>query len=75
MRDGPLFRCYKEDFNHAPSTTRCSTLPYKELKQMAKNLYPDTKSAVRVMNPLKNYQRKDKNNLAIAVYDALRILY
>ena len=34
MKYGYLFRNYIEDFAHTPSTNRCSTLPYKELKLM-----------------------------------------
>ena len=36
MKYGYLFRNYMEDYEHIPSTNRCSTLPYKELKLMAK---------------------------------------
>jgi hypothetical protein len=79
MKYGPLFRNYIEDFAHTPSTNRCTTLPYTELKQMAKNMYPTIKSDVRAHhvrnNPLVNYMRMPKQELAVAVYEALNLMY
>jgi len=78
MKYGRLFRNYIEDFAHTPSTNRCSTLPYKELKLMAKNMYPIIKDEIiidNINNPLINYQRKDQEELAISVYEALNLMY
>ena len=79
MKYGKLFKSYIEDFNHLPSNNRCTLLPYNELKIMAKNMYPiikQDKIAGHVRhNPLVNYMRMTKNNLAIAVYDALNLMY
>lgn len=78
MKYGYLFRNYIEDFAHTPSTNRCSTLPYKELKLMAKNLYKAVKEQCEQWNdanPLFNYTRMPADKLAKAVYKALDYLY
>lgn len=79
MKYGPLFRNYIKEFAHIPSTNRCTTLPYKELKIMAKNMYPTLKSdevARHIRkNPLVNYMRMPKNELTLAVYEALNLMY
>lgn len=79
MKYGPLFRNYIEDFAHTPSTNRCTTLPYVELKQMAKNMYPTIKSDYNAghvrYNPLSDYMRMPKQALAVAVYEALNLMY
>ena len=78
MKYGKLFRNYMEDFNHTPSTNRCSTLPYKELKLMAKNMYNVIKNDVvhdNADNPLFGYMRKNKDELALSVYKALMLIY
>ena len=78
MRYGPLFRNYIEDYNHTPSTNRCTTLSYKELKQMAKNMYNNVKELCEEYadeNPLTNYTRMTKAELPLAVYNALTYLY
>lgn len=78
MKYGYLFRNYIKDFAHIPSTNRCSTLPYKELKLMAKNLYKIVKEEFEQWNeesPLFNYTRMPADKLAKAVYKALDYLY
>lgn len=79
MKYGRLFRNYIEDFAHTPSTNRCSTLPYKELKLMAKNMYHIIKNDIVLddidRNPLINYQRMNQNELAVSVYEALNLMY
>lgn len=79
MKYGRLFKNYMGDFDHTPSNNRCTLLPYNELKTMAKNMYPIIKldmiaGHVR-HNPLTNYMRLSKNELALAVYDALNLMY
>ena len=78
MKYGYLFRNYMEDYDHTPSTNRCSTLPYKELKLMAKNLYKTVKENCEIQkdeNPLFNYTRMPADILVKAVYKALKYLY
>ena len=78
MKYGELFKDYINKYNHKPSTNRCSTLPYKELKQMAKNLYPDVKQCCDIFaedNMLLGYMKMPQPQLALAVYQALDYLY
>lgn len=78
MKYGKLFRAYIEKHNHTPSTNRCSTLSYKELKQMAKNMYPDVKQCCDIFldhNMLFDYMKMPHNQLSKAVYQALNYLY
>lgn len=78
MKYGKLFRDYIEKHNHKPSTNRCSTLPYKELKQMAKNIYPDVKHCCDIFadnNMLLGYMKMPHHQLSKAVYQALDYLY
>lgn len=78
MKYGKLFRNYIEKYNHKPSTNRCSTLPYKELKQVAKNIYPDVKDCCYVFgdnNMLFEYMKMPHHQLSKAVYQALDYLY
>jgi hypothetical protein len=78
MKYGKLFRDYIEKYNHEPSTNRCSTLPYKELKQMAKNIYPDVKRSCDIFkdnNMLFEYMKMPHYQLSKAVYQALDYLY
>lgn len=82
MKYGKLFReyikDYVEDYAHMPSTNRCSTLPYKELKLIAKTLYKDVKEDCerwKNVNPLFNYTRMPADTLAKAVYKALKYRY
>lgn len=78
MKYGYLFINYIDDFKHTPSTNKCSTLPYKELKAMAKNMYKTVKDECELWddeNPLFNYTRMPADKLAKAVYKALDYLY
>lgn len=78
MKYGKLFRDYIKTYNHRPSTNRCSTLPYKELKQMAKNMYPNIKQRCDVFgahNILFEYMKMPHHRLSKAVYQALDYLY
>lgn len=78
MKYGKLFRDYIEHYNHKPSTNRCSTLPYKELKQIAKNIYPNVKQFCDVFgdyNILFEYMKMPHHKLSKAVYQALDYLY
>lgn len=78
MKYGKLFKCYINEYGHKPSDTRCSRLSYKELKEMAKNMYTDVKESCNMWNdenPLLNYTRMTKNELPKAVYDALTYLF
>lgn len=78
MKYGPLFRGYIRDYNHTPSANRCTKMPYKELKQMAKNLYLDVKEECNMWNdnnPLSEYMRMSKEQLPNAVWNALVYMY
>lgn len=78
MKYGKLFKHYINDYNHSPTTNRCSTLPHKELKLMAKNMYMDAKRFTMLYeepNPLTKYQQMNHSELILAVYNALNILY
>lgn len=50
------------------SANRCSLLTYKELKSMAKKLYPTNKDI------LVGYMRKSREDLAAIIYKALKTL-
>ena len=78
MKYGKLFRDYIEKYNHKPSTNRCSTLSYKELKQMAKNMYPNVKQRCIIFaedNMLLGYMKMSHHQLSKAVYQALDYLF
>lgn len=50
------------------SANRCSSLTYKELKSIAKKLYPTNKEL------LIEYMRKSREDLAANIYKALKTL-
>lgn len=78
MKYGKLFRDYIKIYNHTPSTNRCSTLSYKELKQMSKNMYSDVKQRCIIFaddNMLLGYMKMPYYKLSKAVYQALDYLF
>lgn len=78
MKYGKLFRMLVDKYNFTPSKNRCSLLPYKELKSIAKIIYEDTKEMARILgvnNPLSNYVRQSKDVLTTTVYNALEMIY
>lgn len=78
MKYGKLFRNFIDKFGFTPSTNRCSTLPYNELKTMAKFMYSDVKDFCNEYdrhNPLDMYMRQNHNELVLNVYNALNIMY
>lgn len=73
MNYGKRFTKYINVFPNAtkPSTNRCSTLPYNELKAMAKNLYHNNRDA---KIELYKYQNMPAHELKNSVYRALGTL-
>lgn len=70
---GKRFKKYMQTFPDAakPSTNRCSTLPYGELKAMAKNIYHNNRDA---KVELYKYQNMPANELRNSVFRALDTL-
>lgn len=78
MKYGKLFTNFVNKYNFKPSTNRVSTLPYNELKRMAKEMYSEVKDFCESedrRNPLDMYMRQCKNELVLNVYQALNIVY
>ena len=78
MKYGKLFTNFIDKFNFVPSSNRVSTLPYNELKRMAKEMYAEVKEFCEFeerKNPLDMYMRQSKQELIMNVYQALNIVY
>lgn len=85
MKYGKLFREFIKAYDYTPSQNKCSLLSYKELKEMAKLMYPDIKEAgnavawnnpmVDVRNPLNKYMNQSHQELINNVYKTLTLLF
>lgn len=77
MKYGKLFTNFINKFGFTPSTNRVSTLPYNELKRMAKEMYSEVKTFCNDEdreNPLDMYMRQPRQELIMNVYQALNIV-
>lgn len=68
MAYGKLFTKYVNRFNHRPNGTRVSTLSYRDVRTMAKNLYSTNKAI------LAKYQNMNSDVLRSNVWTALNNL-
>jgi hypothetical protein len=86
MKYGKLFREFIKSYDYTPSQNKCSLLSYKELKEMAKLMYPDIKEACNavewnhpmikgVRNPLNRYTNQSHKELINNVYKTLTLLF
>lgn len=78
MKYGKLFKGFITTYGYTPSSNRCSTLSYNELKTIAKFMYYDVVEVCKtdnIHNPLDMYMRQSRLDLMGNVYKALRILF
>ena len=77
MTYGRLFKKFKDEFNYAPSATKCSRLPYVEAKKMVSLLYWSCKKdgMTAICEDLKDFTRTKNGVLQNKLYNALTARY